>query len=228
MAPDLTGETLLNNLGEQFELLNRERHILNLTGERARELIALEGMLAVSECLQDRQRWVEALSRLATYYWQVGQLNRAEKLARQALDVSRKNEDKRGEEHSLEQIARVLWTRRDSESMAYAGEALVIAQELGDRRCEGRLTELIGNIYTDTLHDAERAAIYFGEALKISQETGNRMEEAWTLWGIGGLSFLINDYTGALKSYGEARDISKDIGASLQVGWALYPMGHAR
>jgi tetratricopeptide (TPR) repeat protein len=227
VAPDLRGEALLNNLGEQFELLNRERHILNLIGDRTRELTALEGMLAVSEFLQDKQRWVEAMSRLATYYWLVGQLNRAEKLARQALDVSRRQEDKRGEEHSLEQIARVLWTRRDSESMVYAGEALVIAQELGDRRCEGRLTELIGNIYTDTLHDAERAAIYFGEALKISQETGNRMEEAWTLWGVGGLSFLINDYTGALKSYGEARDISKDIGASLQVGWDLYRMGDA-
>ncbi len=226
-AFDLSGEALLANLAEQFELLNRERHMLNLTGERADELAALQGMLAVSECLGDKQRWVEAMSRLATYYWQVGQLNRAEKLGRQALDVARQHNDRRGEEHSLEQIARVLWTRRDSESMAYAGEALLIAQELGDRRSEGRLTELIGLIYTDTLHDAERAAIYFEQALQISREVGNPLDEAWTLWGMGGLAMLINDYAGALHHYGAARNIANNIGASLQVGWDYYRMGDA-
>jgi tetratricopeptide (TPR) repeat protein len=181
----------------------------------------------VAECLQDQQRWVEAMSRLATHYWQVGQLKRAEKLARRALEVARQHSDKRGETHSLEQIARVLWTQRDAESMVYAGEALVIAQELGDRRSEGRLTELIGQIYTDTLHDAERAAIYLDEALKIIREVGSPIEEAWTLWGLGGLALLVNDYAGAIQRYSEARDISSSIGASLQVGWDLYRMGDA-
>ncbi len=227
IAPDLSGEALLANLTEQYELLNRERHICNLIGDRAGQLAALQGMLSVADCLQDKQRWVEAMSRLATHFWQIGQLKRAEKLARQALEVARQHHDRRGESHSLEQIARVLWTRRDSESMVYASEALVIAQELGDRRSEGRLTELIGQIYTDTLHDAERATIYLGEALKIIREVGSPIEEAWVLWGLGGLALLINDYSGAIQRYSEAREIANAIGASLQVGWDLYRMGDA-
>jgi tetratricopeptide (TPR) repeat protein len=184
-------------------------------------------MQAVAEALADQQRWVEAMSRLATYYWEVGQLSQAEETAKQALTVAQQNGDKSGEQYCLEQIARVYWTRRDSESMAYAAQALVIAQELGDRQREGRLTELVGNIYTDTLNDTDRATIYFEKALEICRETGNRIEEAWTLWGMGGLALLIDDYTLALERYGQAREISEDIGASLQAGWDLYHMGDA-
>jgi tetratricopeptide (TPR) repeat protein len=63
--------------------------------------------------------------------------------------------------------------------------------------------------------------------LKISREVGNRIEEAWTLWGMGGLALLIDDYTCALQHYKQAKKISKKIGATIQVGWDLYHMGDA-
>ncbi|RPJ58733.1 MAG: hypothetical protein EHM12_07535 [Dehalococcoidia bacterium] len=127
----------------------------------------------------------------------------------------------------MEQIARVLWTRREAESLTYAAQALLIAQDLGDRPHEGRLTELVGHIYSDTLHDPERAAIYFDQALKICRETGNRIDEAWTLWGMGGLALLLDDYTRAMQHYQQAKKIAENIGATLQVGWDLYYMGDA-
>jgi len=127
----------------------------------------------------------------------------------------------------MEQIARVLWTRREADSMTYAAQALLIAQDLDDRPREGRLTELVGHIYSDTLHDPERAAIYFDQALKICRETGSRIEEAWTLWGMGGLALLLDDYTRALQHYLQAKKIAENIGATLQVGWDLYYMGDA-
>ncbi len=227
LAPDLTDEALTENLIQQFELLRRERSVLNLMGDSSRELGALESLLAVAEALADKQRWVEAMSRLATYYWQVGKLNQAEETARQALVVAQEHNDRQGEQYCMEQIARVLWTRREANSMSYAAQALMIAQDLGDRQREGRLTELVGHIYTDTLHDPDRAAIYFNQALAICRETGNRIEEAWTLWGMGGLALFVNDYSQALQHYDQARKISKNIGASLQVGWDLYHMGDA-
>jgi predicted ATPase len=227
MALDLSGDDLQANLYEQFALLVRIRQVLNLIGDRERELAALEGQLVIVEELGDKERWVETMSRKATYYWEVGNLNRAEEIAREALAVAQENEDRHGEQYCLEQIARVLWTRRDAESMTHAAQALIIAQELGDRYREGRLTELIGHIYTDTLHDPDRAEIHFNQALAICRETGNRIDETWTLWGMGGLALLIDDYTRALDYYDQAKKISENIGASLQVGWDLYHMGDA-
>jgi len=227
VAPDLIDGALMANRVEQYALLDQIRRFVGLSGDRSRELTMLQKMQAVAEAMHDQQRWVEVMSRLATYYWQVGQLSQAEEIARRAMAVARQNNDKRGEQYCLEQIARVYWTRRDAESMEYATQALVIAQELGDRRREGRLIELVGNIYTDTLNDADRAAIYLEQALEICRETGNRLEEAWTLWSMGGLSLMIDDFTGALARYGEAKKISEDLGASLQVGWDLYRMGDA-
>ncbi len=226
-APDLTGEELRLNLADQFDLLNQRRSVLYLTGERERELTTLEAMRRVAEALADQTRGVEVMSRLATHYWEVGRLNQAEEIARRGLELARQNKNRPGEQYCLEQIARVLWTRRDVESMAYATQALVIAQELGDRRREGRLTELIGHVYADTLHDPRRAALYFNQALAICRETGNQPEEAWTLWGMGGLALFVNDYTAALQHYNQARQISEQIGATLQVGWDLYHAGDA-
>jgi tetratricopeptide (TPR) repeat protein len=77
------------------------------------------------------------------------------------------------------------------------------------------------------LHDPQRAAIYFEQALAICRETGNRLEEAWTLWGMGGLALFVNDYPRAFKLYSEAKEISESMGATLQVGWDLYDMGNA-
>jgi serine/threonine protein kinase/tetratricopeptide (TPR) repeat protein len=227
MALDVSGEPLHAILVERYNLLNKERAILHLIGERTRELSTLETLQDVAEALGDQTRWVEVMSRLATYYWQVGRLNRAEEIARRGLEVAQKNKDRRGEQYCLEQIARVLWTRRDADSMKYAAQALLITQELGDRRREGRLTELMGHIYTDTLHDPDRAAIYFEQALAICRETSNRPEEAWTLWGMGGLALFVNNYSRALKLYEEARAISEELGATLQIGWDLYDMGNA-
>lgn len=226
-AIELSGEALRLNLIHRFELLSKERAILHLMGGRERELEALENLQEVAEALNDPTRWVEVMSRLALYHWQVGRLNQAEKVARQALEVAQKHNDRRGEQYCLEQIARVLWTRRDAESMSFAAQALLIAQELGDRRREGRLTELVGHIYTDTLHDPERAAIYFEQALAICRETGNRLEEAWTLWGMGGLALFVNDYPRALSLYEQAKEIAESMGATLQVGWDWYDTGNA-
>jgi len=226
-ALDLNESDGRANLVQRFDLLSQEQAILHLMSDRSRELETLEALLEAAEALDDQPRWVEVMSWLALYYWHIGRLNQAEKVARQGLEVAQKNNDRRGEQYCLEQIARVLWTRRNADSMHYAAQALLIAQELGDRRREGRLTELVGHIYTDTLHDPERAAIYFEQALAICRETGNRLEEAWTLWGMGGLAMFVNHYVRALNLYEQAKEISESMGATLQVGWDVYDMGNA-
>lgn len=227
VALDLTGTARRENLAEQFELLNQERQVLNLMSEPDRELQALQALQGLAEQLQDKKRWVEVMARLGSYYWQVGRLNLAEKTVRQALDVAQPNNDRFGQLYCLEQLARIYWTQREAKSMDFASEALALARELGDRHREGRLTELIGSIYTDTFYNVEQASLHFKEALNICREIGNRYEEAWTLWGMGRLSLLVDDYTGALERYEEAKQISEDIGSTLQVGWDLYYMGDA-
>ena len=224
---DLTGQNQRKNLVEQFELLSRERRILNVISEPDRELQALQELQNLAETLHDKKRWVQVMARLGAYYWQIGRLSQAETTVRQALEVAQQQNDRPGRLQCLEQIARIFWTRRDAAGMTFASEALELARELGDRHREGRLTELVGSIYTDTYHDIEQAAHYFKQALEICREIGNRYEEAWTLWGMGRLALLVDDYTGALERYGAAKQISEDIGSTLQVGWDLYLMGDA-
>ncbi len=225
IAPDLTSEALQQNLTEQFEILTQERMILNLIGDRNRELTVLQKLEEVAKLLDDQLRWVEVMSRLSSYYWQVGKLQQAEEVAQQGLTMARQNNDKEGESYCLEQIARVLWTQRNTNSMSYATQALVIAQELQEQQREARLMTLVGHIYADMLHDEARATLHFDQALKICRESHNRIEEAWTLWGIGRLALFVNDYERALARYSEAKVISENIGATLQVGWDLYYMG---
>lgn len=227
VALDLTGKALKANRLEQFELLSQERTILNLMGETERELYALEALQNLADTLRDQERTVRVMSLLAAYYWQVGRLGQAEEIAQNGLRVAQKNDDKEGQLLGLEQIARILWTRRKVESLQFATEALTLARDLNDRWREGRLIELIGHIYMDTLHEVERASLHFKQALEICRETNSRFEEAWTLWGLGNLALLVDDYTGALERYEEAQQISGDIGATLQVGWDLYRMGDA-
>ncbi len=224
---DLRGQGLNENLAAQFEVLQEERSVLNVMGDPAGELVALEGLQALALTLKDQSRWVTVMAQLASYYWRIGKLNQAEDMARQGLEIAEKREDKRGQLASLEQIARVYWTRRDSEGMTFASQALELARELEDRPQEGRLAELVASIYTDTLGDVEQADVHFKQALAICRETGNRYEEAWTLWGMGRLSLLVDDYTGALDRYERARKISEDIGSTLQMGWDFYHMGDA-
>jgi tetratricopeptide (TPR) repeat protein len=227
IAPDLTGEQWQANLRTQFELLSRQRDVCNMVGDREREFALLQRLQALAELLADENLWVDVICRLSTYYWHVGDLAQAEEMGHRALNVARKNGNRPGERAALERISRVLWTRRDPSSMEYATQALALAQLLGDRPREGRLTELVGHIFADTLYDSRRAALYFNQALEICRETKNPYEEAWTLWGLGGLAMLVNDYLTALARYAEAKTLAEEIGATLQVGWDLYHMGDA-
>ena len=98
MAPELNNDDLEENLTQQFKLLRQVRHILNMIGNRERELSALERLLAVAQELNDKRCWVEAMSRQATYYWEIGRLNQAEEIARQALAVAQEHKDRAGEQ----------------------------------------------------------------------------------------------------------------------------------
>lgn len=227
ITPDLTGLEQEANLRERLELLSQQRDIVDMMGARDREFAILKTMQALVEASADQDQRAEVMSQFSTYYWHIGKLAEAEETAREAQKVARENRNKSGELHALEQIARVLLSRRDSRSIEYARQALALARQSDDRILEGRLKALVGQIYTNTLYDPEQAASNFERALEICRATNNRYEEAWTLWGMGGLAMLVGDYTRALRHYAAAREISEDIGSSLQAGWDLYNMGNA-
>lgn len=227
LAPDLLGEAERDNLVERFEVLNQQRNLCDRLSDRDREFASLQAMLQLADTLADKARWVEVMAHLSTHYWHLGRLDEAEQAARQALEMAQQDNNLAGQLAALERVARVLWTRRDARSMEYATRALALAQTLDDRANEGRLTALVGHLFTDTLREPERAHTYFVQALKICRETNNTYEEAWTLWGMGRRAMLVNDYTAALKEFTRARNIAKEIGASLQIGWDLYHAGIA-
>ncbi|MCB9076429.1 MAG: protein kinase [Anaerolineaceae bacterium] len=227
LSPELTGDAQQANLAQRFELLTQQRDVCNMMGDRDREFKVLQMMLDLADQLDDRLRRLKTMSQMSTYYWHVGNLAQAEQTAREALQMARTANDEGGQQAALERVARVLWTQRDPRSMEYATQALVLAQKLRDRPREGRLTELVGHIFIDTLYEPERAAFYFEQALKICEETHNPYEAAWTLWGMGKQAMLISNYPAALERFTEAKKTAESIGATLQVGWDLYHSGNA-
>ncbi|MCB0214125.1 MAG: AAA family ATPase, partial [Anaerolineae bacterium] len=227
LAPELEGDARQANLEARFELLSQQRDVCNMMGDRDREFVVLHMMLDLADQLDDKIRRLKTMTQMSTYYWHIGNLVEAEQTAREALYMSRTHDDEAGQQSALERIARVLWTQRDPRSMEYATQALALAQKLRDRPREGRLTELVGHIFIDTLYEPDRAAFYFEQALKICEETNNPYEAAWTLWGMGKQATLISNYPLALEHFAEAKKTAESIGATLQVGWDLYHAGNA-
>lgn len=227
LAPELDGEAQQENLEERFNLLSRQRDLCNMMGDRDREFLVLQTMLELADQLGDKIRRLKTMTQMSTYYWHIGNLVQAETMAREALKMARTHHDEAGQQSALERIARVLWTQRDPRSMEFATQALALAQKLKDRPREGRLTELVGHIFVDTLYEPERAAVYFEQALKICEETDNPYEAAWTLWGMGKQAVLLSNYPAALERFAEAKKTAESIGATLQVGWDLYHSGNA-
>ncbi len=225
LAPELSGVGLKENLAQRFQILTDKRTILNMSGKRDREESALKSLKDVATLLEDSQRQVDAMSRQADFYWQTGHLSQARQIAQEGLELAQQNNDQAGTSRCLEQLARLLWTQRDPESMNYATQALALVQTMQNRQREAQLTTLIGQIYGDTLYDAAQAVRYLNQALQINREIDNRVDEAWTLWGLGKIDFFVANYESALQRYETARSLSESLGATVQVGWSLYHMG---
>ncbi|MGP1385352.1 MAG: CHAT domain-containing protein, partial [Thainema sp.] len=104
-------------------------------------------------------------------------------------------------------------------------EALLIAQEIGDRHGEGVTLSNIGLIYRK-LEQYEQALNTYQDALLIAQEISDRRGEGVTLNNIGAVYKNLGQYEQALNTYQEALLIAQEIGDRHGEGVTLNNIGY--
>jgi tetratricopeptide (TPR) repeat protein len=104
--------------------------------------------------------------------------------------------------------------------------ALVIAQEIRDRRGEGSILGNLGSAYAK-LGETRRAIDFYQQALVIAQEIGNRDSEG-TIFGSLGLAYAaLGETRRAIKFYEQALAITQEIGDRHGEGIHLANLGLA-
>lgn len=85
-------------------------------------------------------------------------------------------------------------------------EALAIAREIGDRRCEVAWLNNLGNAYC-AAGQVERAVKLYEEALAIAREVGYRMGESYQLLRLGQTLLATGGLSQARRHCRQARDL---------------------
>ncbi|MGF1507711.1 MAG: tetratricopeptide repeat protein [Anaerolineae bacterium] len=121
----------------------------------------------------------------------LGNYDRALDLYRESNRLFVASRNPRGRAFSMTNIARIQWTRGELEaSIGAAQQALTIYQEIGDRRGEADVYNLLGTLYASHAGSRdERAEQHYDRALAIRRAIGEPRNIAATLNNMGTLAF---------------------------------------
>jgi len=129
----------------------------------------------------------------------------------QALELSKKADDKYLEVKTLNKIAILYWNITDYKlAMQYATTALVEAEKQSFNSELSISNRAIGLVYTD-LGNYKKASEHFFESLKIAEEIEDQENIAKALSSIGYVYFDQDNYDKALEYYFSSLNLSKTI-----------------
>lgn len=155
-----------------------------MTGRAREGATMLESALAISRQLGDPLLIAVQLSNLAQAQHELGDLQRAEQLYRQALSTLEvhDNESRRWQAIFQANLARTLIAqRRYDEAQALLESALPVSRELGDQEAVSRALVRLGELHLaqNNVEEAEKLA---REAEVIARKLGYRKGQADALW----------------------------------------------
>ncbi|MBZ5671121.1 MAG: tetratricopeptide repeat protein [Acidobacteriia bacterium] len=195
---------------EEFSGLLQE---LNETRGRG-DAVTLRKRLAVLNALGER-------------YFRLSDARMAQKYCIEALEVSRKLNDRRAESGVLGNLGLAYSdlgeTRRAIELYE---QSLAIEREIGDRRGEGNTLGSLGTAYQE-LGETRRAIELYEQALPIHRKIGNRQGEGNTLGNLGLAYSDLGETRRAIELYEQSLAIKRGIGDRLGEGNALGNLGLA-
>jgi len=155
-----------------------------MTGRAHEGATMLESALAISRQLADSLLIAVQLSNLAQAQHELGDLQKAEQLYRQALSTleANDNESRRWQAIFQSNLARTLIAqRRYDEARTLLESALPVSRELGDQEAVARALVRLGELHLaqNNVEEAEKLA---REAEVISRKLGYRKGQADALW----------------------------------------------
>ncbi len=145
----------------------------------------------------------------------------------EALGLSRKAGDRRGEAVILNGVGEIYWLLGEMQkALEKFNEALPLRRAVGDRRGEVVTLYNTGAAYR-SLGEMQKALEKYNEALTISRAIGDRLGEAITLGNIGTVYRLTGEMQKALEKFNESLPLSQAVGARNEEAATLNSVGAA-
>lgn len=149
----------------------------------------------------------------------------AMELARRALEMARKENDRRSEARAQLILGQIYWHLNIYDKALDCGlKSMSISETIGEDRITADGLNLIGLVY-DSLGDPDKSFQYHRQALQLRRDIGDREGEAKSLNNLG----LVYDRRGndsqALEFHQKALDIFREIHHQLGISFSLANMG---
>ncbi|NET35027.1 MAG: tetratricopeptide repeat protein [Cyanothece sp. SIO1E1] len=195
---------------------------------------------------QERQLAIQALEKAITLQTQLGlevdlqlslkrlgdicfkfkdDIQRAFASYNQALNLSRKTNDRLGEANTLQAIGDVLqFLDRRSEALENYEQALAFYRQVGDRLGEANTLQAIGDVL-QFLKRSSEALENYEQALAFYRQVGDRLGEANTLKAIGDVLQFLKRSSEALENYEQALAFYRQVGDRLGEANTLKAVG---
>ncbi|MFN2235286.1 MAG: ATP-binding protein [Anaerolineales bacterium] len=219
---------------ERYELLMAREAVYNLLGERDLQKADLEALRSLAGIWEQQGKgpgWAELETRWALYTSHTDH-HEAAKFAEKSVFLA-KSEDK----PNVAVKAYLIWSATSRIQGDYHAaaqqveEGLKTAREIGDRRGEGLLLNVLGLITLEQ-RDLIAARYIFEQALAIARQVGERQNEAQLLNNLGNTAGEEGDYSAAQSYYEKALQIAREIGNRRgeclvlgNLGWVAWQQG---
>jgi len=148
----------------------------------------------------------------------------------QALVVSRKLGEEKGESNCLNEIGYIYYSwGQYTKALEYYEKSLEISRKIGDMKGEGVILHNIGYIYY-SWGQYTKALEYYEKSMEFTRKDGELKGEGVILNSIGNIYNSLGQYTKALEYYEKSLEISRKIGydegTSLgNIGKVYYSLG---
>jgi adenylate cyclase len=138
-------------------------------------------------------------------------INKAQQYANEALDLAKKQKNKKAEGTALQYLGNVFETRNEpQEALKFHEASLKIREEISDTVGRAKSMGLIGLIYFNW-GNYEKAILYYTQCQKLKEELGDQRGNGIVLNNIGNVYMRWGIYKKALEYYQRSLSIFEKI-----------------
>ncbi len=168
----------------------------------------------------------QTLVMLSDLYYAQGNLPEARRTVEEALTMSQKLGDKRGEASALTGLANLIGETPggDEESLKLYHRVLEICRSTDDKACVAANLNNIASVFQQR-RDLQQARRNYEEAAALLRETGVGETASVVLANLASVLFDLGDLTGARAATEEGLANCRRTGTRGDTSWALYYLG---
>ena len=217
--------TPAGDLPARFSLHASREAVYELLGKRDEQGQDLQILQSLADDLNDAEKQVEVLVKLADFHTNLGSYQEASRDAQEAVSLSQQAHLRKLALAAHRAAVSTYHRKGDKDAAFQHGEiALQLCREFADRSTEGLIHNLYGLIVLDGQNLAG-ARDYFEKSLNCFLETGELRSQAMALNNLGMVAGYMGDYPASQKYYEKSLAIAQKIGFRTGEGYALGNLG---